>query len=346
METSRKNVFSTNLILLFFSTILSLLIGELVARNFAVVRNVGPSFTEYHPVYGKWHKKNISCERFTPEFEMHLSTNSLGCRGPEPGRFPERGVLFLGDSFTEGYGVNNEEAYPELVRRVLMQQYGKDSVPVVNAGMGDLGNGLWLKFLRHEGKRFNPRLVVLQISDNDFTDNLHEKMFSLNEKDSLIEYPVAAPGSSRIIQNVLEAIPGISYSYLAGLLKQALWSSVRPPRSAVDGQPGPADQLTYRLVDEILTLCERERWPVLVLAVGIEPSRFERMQQLVRKHRMQFIKTPAFNQRPELFYSYDGHWRANGHEFVASQVLDAITVSGVLEQSPQTPVGQASRSSN
>ncbi len=333
METSRKNVFSTNLILLFVSTILSLLIGELVARNFAVVRNVGPSFTEYDPVYGKRHKKNFSCERITPEFTMRFTTNSLGFRGPEPKKFPDRGILFIGDSFTEGYGVNDGEEFPDIVRRELSKRNGETAVPVVNAGLGDIGESRWIKFLKNEGKRFKPRVVVVAIMDNDFFDNLQEDIFVRLENDSLVEHPPAPRGDSRFIQKVIETIPGLAYSYLAGLLRQASWSSVKgeelPPS---DDELAKTDRLTYRMVDEILRICNRERWQTLVCFVGIEGRRYDELMKVVKKHNVQHINTPSIKKRPDLFYTIDGHWNAKGHKFVAGQVLDAIAVSGILQQ--------------
>lgn len=216
---------SKTTLLFIASIILAVAFGELVLRLFFPLRNVGPSFSEYDSVYGRRLKKDFSCERITREFRMQFSTNSLGFRGPEPDFFPEGGILFLGDSFTQGYGVNDGSEFPELVRKSLADRFGSKLHPVVNAGIGYTGTGRFLKFLRNEGKRFNPKIVVLQIMSNDFDDNLLEGMFSLTPNDSLIEHPVPQQSLSQQVYTFAEAIPGIADSYVFSLIKQVYFSS-------------------------------------------------------------------------------------------------------------------------
>ena len=43
---------------------------------FVPVRNVGPSFSIYDPVYGKTLRKGLRCRRIAPEFTMSFSTNA------------------------------------------------------------------------------------------------------------------------------------------------------------------------------------------------------------------------------------------------------------------------------
>ncbi len=41
-------------------------------------------------------------------------------------------VLFLGDSLTAGYGIDEEKAYPFLIKDILKTKYDKD-IKVINA---------------------------------------------------------------------------------------------------------------------------------------------------------------------------------------------------------------------
>ena len=125
---------------------------------------------------------------------MQFTTNSLGFRGPEPDSFPNHPILFLGDSFTAGYGVNDDEESPALIRKALAKRYGAHRIPVVNTGLGDSGNGYWIKFLKKEGKRYDPRLVVLELCETDFEDNIREHLFGLSSLGELEELPVPPPG--------------------------------------------------------------------------------------------------------------------------------------------------------
>ncbi|CAN0511575.1 unnamed protein product, partial [Laminaria digitata] len=117
---------------------------EVTLRVWGQVRNVGPSFSEYDATYGKQLKRNLNCKRYAPEFEMSLTTNSRGHRGPEWSETSTGGVVLIGDSFTMGYGVSDGEEYAAVLRKALDKRHGPQTVPVVNMGMGNNGNGRWL----------------------------------------------------------------------------------------------------------------------------------------------------------------------------------------------------------
>ncbi len=102
----RKKIFF-GIVSVFLGLILALIISEVFIRLFITVRNVGPSFTVYDSVYGKRLKKDFSTTRITPEFKMKFTTNSLGFRGPEINFPVNSSIIFLGDSFSMGYGVND-----------------------------------------------------------------------------------------------------------------------------------------------------------------------------------------------------------------------------------------------
>lgn len=322
----------------------ALLLSEVIVRLFIPVRNVGPSFTVFDPVYGKAHRKNFSCERITPEFRMRFSTNALGHRGPDPPAFPEHGIVFLGDSFTEGLGVNDGEEFPDLIRRVLDQRFGPGAVPVVNAGIGNTGNGMWLKFLHREVHRYKPRLVVLQLMNNDFSENIQEQLFTLSETAELVEQAPLPPQTLRLVQHVVEAIPGLSYSYLFGLIREAYWMTVRPSQIPLDGKMRKTlDRLTYALVDSCVNFCLNRRIPLLILIVGFDPDRVGFMKNIIESHNnVPSIVFPSKAERPDLYYQTDGHWNVKGHEHAALAVLEAIERLHVLPHaSPATSSEEA-----
>ncbi len=63
------------------------------------------------------------------------------------------------------------------------------SLPYVNAGRGNSGNGHWIKFLQRERDWSTPRVVVLQGSDNDIADNLEDRLFNISADGGLGESP-------------------------------------------------------------------------------------------------------------------------------------------------------------
>ncbi|HWA38245.1 MAG TPA: GDSL-type esterase/lipase family protein [Burkholderiales bacterium] len=306
-------------------------------RLFVPVREVGPLFTVVDPVLGKRIKSDFRAVRVTPEFEMKFTSNALGFRGPPFTGVPSQGLLFVGDSFTMGYGVNDGEEYPALIRARLDARYGAGRVPVINAGMGDNGNGRWIKLLRTELERFRPRLVVLQVMANDYDDNMREGLFRLSPEGRLQELPVKV-SAARALEPWIDKVPGLSHSHLYGLLRQAI--ATQRNRGAAPSAPGAsppardAERLTERLVEEALLLCKSRGHEVYVLLVGIEGERRDGLLAVLRAHAVQFADAPGKAQRPDLYYRIDGHWNRAGHEHVAELLYAKLEGLGTFRSLP------------
>jgi glycosyltransferase involved in cell wall biosynthesis len=318
--------------LLLLGSVTGLAAAEAWARAFLRVRIVGPSLSVYDARYGKRLKASFAALRQTPEATWRFTTNSLGFRGPEPRAPPRHGILFLGDSFTEGYGVDDGLEFPALVKKALDAREGPDSVPVVNAGLGDSGNGRWLRFLQAQAGDLAPRVVVLQFCGNDVRDNAREGLYGLGDAGALVEMPVPPPGFGRLAQTVVDVVPPLSRSHLVGLVRELAWvrsSGAGAPRSRVptassrDTQ-GLDEQLTLRIVAEVLTFCARSRQPVLALLVDADGVLPARLDELLAAHGAAIVRLPDRHLRPDLYFRIDGHWNAAGHREAAARVLAAL----------------------
>lgn len=105
-------------------------------------------------------KKNATCtlqsmyNAFPP---VPVVTNSLGMRNPEiPTEKPKgtKRILFIGDSFTMGWGVKEEDGFVRLTERLL-------GVQTINAGFTAAGpSGYYLSLLR-DGLPLDPDIVVV-----------------------------------------------------------------------------------------------------------------------------------------------------------------------------------------
>ncbi len=308
------------LMLLLLGFLFSLTLCEVLVRAFVNVRNVGPSFTVYDPYYGKVLKKNYSTTRIGPEFTMRLTTNSHGFRGPPIAQTSVRPILFLGDSFTMGYGVTDGEEFPDLVRRALNADR-PDAVPVINAGIGDNATGPWLKFLRTNGERLNPGLVVLQVHANDFFGNTQQRIYDVTSGGELRERPVPPPGVMRVAQSVLEAVPGLMHSYLVGLARQIVTREEKRGAGEINNVEDP---LLLRLMEEVVAVCGEHDWPVLAVLADLEDARRTSLKNFFDAHGAPRVIIPTKVERPDLYFEVDGHWNASGHRFTADRVLNAI----------------------
>jgi lysophospholipase L1-like esterase len=80
-------------------------------------------------------------------------------------------VLALGDSFCYGSGVEAAETYPKRLEGILKTP--ARPAEVINAGVSGYGTWHALQFLRHEGLRYRPDIVLLGVlPTNDLADNL------------------------------------------------------------------------------------------------------------------------------------------------------------------------------
>jgi lysophospholipase L1-like esterase len=94
------------------------------------------------------------------------SNNSQGLRGDhEYGAKTKPRILLLGDSFTYGLGVNDDQTFASLLQKSL------PNYEVINGGNPDKGTDYALKFYETKGRRLQPDMVVLCFfANNDFID--------------------------------------------------------------------------------------------------------------------------------------------------------------------------------
>ena len=121
--------------------------------------------------------------RFTPgaagryqstEFNTEYTINSHGLRDREfPLQKPEgtRRILMLGDSFTEGDGVELRETFSKVIEDRLRRS-GEPRVEIINAGVGSYSPILEYLYLKREGLRLQPDMVVLNLDLSDFYDDI------------------------------------------------------------------------------------------------------------------------------------------------------------------------------
>jgi hypothetical protein len=97
------------------------------------------------------------------------TTNSWGCRGPEPEPdAPLRGLV-LGDSYMQGMLIGDDETPPECLRRYLARER-VTRVSMLNTGVLGYSPEQYYYSLAEFADRFRPHFVVVSIFTNDFGD--------------------------------------------------------------------------------------------------------------------------------------------------------------------------------
>ena len=174
MPTSKAKERLGNLALALFSFLLCAAFAEVLAR-LTVGRSTPPvsylSIGRYHPILG-WEKNpNTSAHIKRSEYDVHIDVNAHGLRGPDrdyPKGEGKRRVLILGDSFGEGYYVEENET----ARAILEKEASCPGLEVLNGSTAGYSTDQEYLFFTTEGKRYNPDLVLVFFFSNDLSDNL------------------------------------------------------------------------------------------------------------------------------------------------------------------------------
>ncbi len=130
-----------------------------------------------------------------------IRTNSLGLRGPEivvPKDAETERIVAIGDSFTDGYFVDDEATWEVVLQKNLGHRTGRD-VEVVNAAWGGGSIDKELALLREIALPLDPDTVILQFFCNDITDLRGRPL------DELLRYTlkVQRPGLVQRVQKFL-----------------------------------------------------------------------------------------------------------------------------------------------
>jgi len=126
---------------------------------------------EPHPTLGWVKPAETSAWIRRSEYLVRLEINSHGLRGPEIPYAKPAGatrVLLLGDSFTEGFSVAEQDTV-----RSLLESHLDETGPsqVVNGGTTGYSTDQELLFYLEQGRRYEPDAVVLLLYYNDLTDD-------------------------------------------------------------------------------------------------------------------------------------------------------------------------------
>ncbi|MDR9416776.1 MAG: hypothetical protein RI564_10855, partial [Gracilimonas sp.] len=107
--------------------------------------------------------------------------NEQRLRGPSPDPDKDQ-ILALGDSFTFGLLLDQEDTYLHL----MQEKMGSDSLQILNGGIGGSGLADWPGWLAEFGQQINPDYILYYMNTEDLERALSKNLFVL-EGDSVIK---------------------------------------------------------------------------------------------------------------------------------------------------------------
>jgi len=162
------------------SSVLALVVAEVVVRNFFPRRTIEVLSDFYPAMFAEsGHlpyrlRPNYSGRLKQGEFDTGIRINSLGYRG---GDVPaDKGdalrILVAGDSFTFGWGVNDNEAYPAQLQERLAAALPGRRVEAINAGFAACYSpDTYYLYLKREGLQLSPDAIVVGLYVGNDLDN-------------------------------------------------------------------------------------------------------------------------------------------------------------------------------
>lgn len=308
------------------------------------------TFTEYHDTLGWFMKPHTELRHKTSEFDVVIRTNSHGFRADKdysyekaPGK---KRILAIGDSFTFGHGVGNDETYTAFLENLM------PNTEVINLGVSAYGTDQQLLVLEAKGLKYHPDLVILGFYKGDIFRNdelfhnlLPKPMYKLEDDGNLVLTHVPVPKEKLNVQNVGLGRKLLRKSRLycilsarGGWLLEHLgyggaWNITEAILKKMDKTAHEADA-------KFLVLIFPSEGAIYgnPLVRFIQSRTIVQMRQLLQRNNIEYIDlTQMFlrevEKRPNerLYYNIDGHPKPIWHELVAHTVYQHILTS----KSPQ-----------
>lgn len=266
-----------------------------------------------------------------------LNTNSHGLRGKTEFSFTRDPdllrILVLGDSFTFGDEVNDDETYCHYLQRML------PAAEVINMGVHGYGHDQMLIHFTESGVKYQPDLVILGFNSFDMERNVlcfrdfSKPRFKIDGDElSLTNSPVAHPEDLLRFDWIRPRIYDI-------------WSIVKLRLQVKTGRyERDKEALTRRILDEIVETTDRiGARPVFFYLPGDKELTNARQAPPAESFLLDYGRT---NDRVEcvstrghflekmdqgIEFKIVGHWGPPGHLTVAESIRDFLVDKGFIE---------------
>ena len=343
-----------NILLVTASLIFALLLAEGILRFMQI--GYGNAPLERSRIYHHAHPKNYSFLVHDPNDEYgghHVFYDEIGSRishfndNTSAERHNTRGIVFMGDSFTEATQVSYEDTFVGRIGKNL-------SIPTFNLGVSSYSPLLYLLQTKNKLSQFKADLVLLQIFSNDFKDDFRYKEDAIFLDGKIIGID---GGENSALVSMLRQ------SYLARFVRRSQLLIITLSNSKKSDQKSDTnpyeqsfsheqnittDELshTVQLIDKIkqdLSLQNKR------LAVFMIPSKslsmmhqccerdnlYHNFQEEMRKKGITFFDVAkyfsAHTQQDKLFFEKDIHLTKKGHKVIASGLLEELNIHSLLK---------------
>jgi len=346
------------------ASVLTLLFGEILVRVFVPTERLVPLNEEMHGITAL--RANIAGVHVIPHtFRVSYSTSEQRFRSSKvfaTTRDPRTlRVAIVGDSFTFGWGANDDQTYPSQLEQILQSKYGPTEV--INAGVCGTGTGNEALWYDSWVRQFHPNLVVLTVVPNDTDDDLARPLFVLDASGNV--HPKSAAHLERFQSQTLGArriitrLPGYDYltenSELLNLFRRTTSALIRRRHlrdSSTGAGPAVFETVGLHLLDgEVRWLDQQVRASGAQLIVVFVPfvetvygrapntnnvvresaAMVDTLSRVCAKSNIPFrdltseMRSAGTNAKQPLYYTkYDAHPTPAGYRLIADLVSPLV----------------------
>ncbi|MFH1800857.1 MAG: GDSL-type esterase/lipase family protein [Candidatus Omnitrophota bacterium] len=350
-----------NIFLAFFSLFLTLVLVELGLRSFApqiVICHINCEWRADDPVFAYVPKPNYHGKMVVKnQFYADLTTNAQGFRGEKDvsvERTPGvRRLLFLGDSFVFGWGVNDSETFSSVVERELNAAATDSPTEVINAAVYGFDIVEYSEMFNRVIK-YSPDVLFLGFTlENDFNIN------PLNNEIGTQAIRVEKEGGLKYkVRNFLNSL------HLVALLRDRLYINFPRIRNFMlflginnkrdiflEEYPEPLMenvQKTEKILRQMKSICDQKgiRFVVLInplreqIYCADEINRFpgydiekpnKTLKAVLDRNKIEYVDLlpplllESKTTKNRLYFDIDPHWTRYGHEVVAQQIVALLS---------------------
>lgn len=284
-------------------------IGYRATRAEALGPTTNPRYVVHDPRLGWRYRPSVRERHRTSEFDVEITTNARGFRGGEwsletPKTRPR--VLVLGDSFTFGWGVRDDETFSADLAR------SRPAWNVLNAGVSGYGTDQELLLLEELLPRVAPDVVVVVFCENDRFENALEVVYGKSKPRFVRRGDELELSGVPVEESWLERTSQVWRAF-----QKARWE-----RGFADLPRDPAEE--WRLLGDLYRVMKL-RLGETPLVVASTEARLEKLPRVIDGVTHVDLRA-AFADRDaaEIEYPIDGHWTPKGHALVADALARAL----------------------
>lgn len=279
----------------------------------------------------------------TPEYSVTYKYNSQGLRDRERTVEKPEGtirIIGIGDSFTEGVGVEYPYTYLSILENGLNKKYKDQPIDVVKAGIAGYDPKAEKQYLKYYGMKYDPDVILLAYSGTDSKEaamgvhyTVSKQGYLLNDTGYLLNgFTLNMYIHSRVARIILRKWidhkrTRFSESHLTQSERNALWE---------EGWSKLFDEY-----NEIRSIAKHKEIPLIVIYIPFrinfeneEQMRADRLAVWCQNNSVPFINLlPVFRSHPnpsELHWPIDGHCTIAGNALIANELYKFLTKEDFL----------------